>query len=87
MTTSQLSFRAADPFSTASVKALEAIGKNLQAQYERWQPRVSSIVSFRSLDLAILGHVKSELLFLTRHQVTSSEELCLLIFQSFCILM
>ncbi|XP_024397087.1 regulatory-associated protein of TOR 1 isoform X2 [Physcomitrium patens] len=28
-----------DPFSSASVKALEAIGKNLLTQYERWQPR------------------------------------------------
>lgn len=29
-----------DPLSTTSSKALDAIGKNLQAQYERWQPRV-----------------------------------------------
>ncbi|XP_024365360.1 regulatory-associated protein of TOR 1 isoform X3 [Physcomitrium patens] len=28
-----------DPFSTTSSKALDAIGKNLQVQYERWQPR------------------------------------------------
>nr|PNR35773.1 hypothetical protein PHYPA_021623 [Physcomitrium patens] len=34
-----------DPFSTASVKALEAIGKNLQTQYERWQPRARYKVS------------------------------------------
>lgn len=34
-----------DPFSTASVKALDAIGKNLQAQYERWQPRARYKVS------------------------------------------
>ncbi|KAG0604073.1 hypothetical protein M758_10G142500 [Ceratodon purpureus] len=34
-----------DPFSNASVKALEAIGKNLQAQYERWQPRARYKVS------------------------------------------
>jgi hypothetical protein len=30
----------ADPLSTTSSKALDAIGKSLQAQYERWQPRV-----------------------------------------------
>ena len=30
----------ADPFSMAPPKALEAIGKNLSTQYERWQPRV-----------------------------------------------
>ncbi|XP_024383773.1 regulatory-associated protein of TOR 1 isoform X3 [Physcomitrium patens] len=34
-----------DPFSTASVKALEAIAKNLQTQYERWQPRARYKVS------------------------------------------
>ncbi|KAG0616749.1 hypothetical protein M758_5G139500 [Ceratodon purpureus] len=28
-----------DPLSTTSSKALDAIGKSLQAQYERWQPR------------------------------------------------
>ncbi|CDY64943.1 BnaA05g37130D [Brassica napus] len=28
-----------DPFSMAPPKALEAIGKNLSTQYERWQPR------------------------------------------------
>ncbi|XP_030481186.2 regulatory-associated protein of TOR 1 isoform X2 [Cannabis sativa] len=28
-----------DPFSMAPQKALETIGKNLSAQYERWQPR------------------------------------------------
>jgi len=28
-----------DPLSMQPAKALEAIGKNLQAQYERWQPR------------------------------------------------
>lgn len=28
-----------DPFSAAPPKALDAIGRNLQAQYERWQPR------------------------------------------------
>ncbi|XP_030481187.2 regulatory-associated protein of TOR 1 isoform X3 [Cannabis sativa] len=29
-----------DPFSMAPQKALETIGKNLSAQYERWQPRI-----------------------------------------------
>ena len=29
-----------DPFSMSAQKAIEAIGRNLQAQYERWQPRV-----------------------------------------------
>lgn len=33
-----------DPFSDVSQKALERIGKALQAQYERWQPRVSIIL-------------------------------------------
>ena len=28
-----------DPLSMAPPKALETVGKNLQAQYERWQPR------------------------------------------------
>ncbi len=28
-----------DPLSMAAPKALDAVGKNLQAQYERWQPR------------------------------------------------
>ena len=28
-----------DPMSMQPAKALETIGKNLQAQYERWQPR------------------------------------------------
>ena len=28
-----------DPLTTSSQKALEAIGANLQRQYERWQPR------------------------------------------------
>eukprot|EP00249_Psilotum_nudum_P023321 c28829_g1_i1 orf=818-4927(+) len=28
-----------DPFSMSAQKALDAIGKNLQQQYERWQPR------------------------------------------------
>lgn len=30
----------ADPFAMAASKALETIGKTLQAQYEKWQPRV-----------------------------------------------
>lgn len=38
----------ADPLSTTSSKALDAIGKDLQAQYERWQPRVR-IVSVLSI--------------------------------------
>ena len=29
----------ADPLSMSPQKALEAIGSNLQKQYERWQPR------------------------------------------------
>ncbi|CAI5969772.1 unnamed protein product, partial [Closterium sp. NIES-64] len=29
-----------DPFSMQAQKALDTIGKNLQAQYERWQPKV-----------------------------------------------
>lgn len=29
-----------DPFSDSPQKSLERIGKALQAQYERWQPRV-----------------------------------------------
>ena len=33
-----------DPSSLQSQKALETIGNTLQAQYERWQPRVSSIL-------------------------------------------
>lgn len=36
----------ADPFSTTSSKALDAIGKNLQVQYERWQPRVRKVFLF-----------------------------------------
>lgn len=31
-----------DPFSMSAQKALDAIGKTLQAQYERWQPRVNA---------------------------------------------
>ena len=34
-----------DPLSMQSQKALEAIGKSLQAQYERWQPRAKYKVS------------------------------------------
>lgn len=34
----------ADPFSMAPPKALETIGKNLSAQYERWQPRVRMLL-------------------------------------------
>ena len=30
----------ADPYSMQPQKALDTIGKNLQAQYERWQPKV-----------------------------------------------
>ena len=29
-----------DPLASSPQKALEAIGNNLQKQYERWQPRV-----------------------------------------------
>jgi hypothetical protein len=35
----------ADPFSMAPPKALENIGKTLHSQYERWQPKVRSLVS------------------------------------------
>lgn len=34
----------ADPFSMAPQKALESIGKTLSVQYERWQPRVETIM-------------------------------------------
>ena len=33
----------ADPLSMSSSKALDAIGKSLQSQYERWQPRVRMV--------------------------------------------
>jgi len=32
-----------DPFSMAPPKALEAIGKALSLQYERWQPKVTTL--------------------------------------------
>jgi len=35
-----------DPHSMAAPKALETIGKTLHAQYERWQPRVSTVIFF-----------------------------------------
>jgi len=35
-----------DPYSMAAPKALETIGKTLHAQYERWQPRVSTVIFF-----------------------------------------
>ena len=45
-----------DPLSTSPQKALEAIGNNLQKQYERWQPRVSYS------DTLLLIHVHQQIL-------------------------
>ena len=41
----------ADPFSMAPQKALESIGKTLSVQYERWQPRVKTIMPRTLYDL------------------------------------
>lgn len=39
----------ADPFSMAPQKAIETIGRTLNQQYERWQPRVRKILCFKPL--------------------------------------
>lgn len=44
-------FLVADPFSMAPQKALETIGKTLSVQYERWQPRVETIMPSTLYDL------------------------------------
>lgn len=38
-----------DPLSLSPQKALEGIGKALQAQYERWQPRVCEHFRFNNI--------------------------------------
>ncbi|KAL0318163.1 UNVERIFIED_CONTAM: Regulatory-associated protein of TOR 1 [Sesamum calycinum] len=42
-----------DPFSMAPQKALEAIGRTLNQQYERWQPKVRKTMIFFRLDTKI----------------------------------
>lgn len=43
-----------DPFSMAPQKAIETIGRTLNQQYERWQPRVRKILCLKQLHLLIL---------------------------------
>lgn len=52
----------ADPFSMAPPKALETIGKNLLAQYERWQPKVS-MTSLDRLSFCIKSILNFQLSF------------------------